>query len=94
MRRFITSAALALSLFGTAGFADARGLDRPVREIGHGPVVVRGGGELRYRDFGHRPAPYAEHFGFRAGYTWHRGAWTWNGYEWIWVPGYYVRVAL
>jgi hypothetical protein len=93
MRRFITSAALALSLLGTAGFADARGFDRP-REAGHGPVVIRERGAIHYRDFGHRPAPYAERFGFRAGYHWHPGAWSWNGYEWIWLPSYYFRVAL
>lgn len=91
MRRLITSVALAFSLFGMAGMADARGFDRPV-ERGHGPVVVRGGGA--YRDYGHRPDRIVEHYGFRAGYSWHAGDWTWNGYEWIWVPGYYVRIVV
>lgn len=103
MRRFITSAALAISLFGTAGFADARGFEgRGGREIGHGPVVVnrgpvRGGevrGELHYRDHGFRPERRAEHFEYRAGFNWHAGDWSWNGYEWVWVPGYYIRVVL
>nr|HEX4317800.1 hypothetical protein [Kofleriaceae bacterium] len=106
MRRFITSAALAISLLGTAGFADARGFGNG-REVGHGPVVVnrgpvrggeiRGGergGEIRYRDHGFRPERRAEHFDYRAGFNWHAGDWSWNGAEWVWVPGYYVRVVL
>jgi hypothetical protein len=126
MRRFLTSAALVISLFGTAGFADARGFGGGGRQAGHGPVVrgggvrggeirgggvrgggvrggeirgggfrggvVRGGGYGGYRDFGYRPAPYAEHYAFRAGYTWHAGDWQWNGYEWVWVQGYYVAL--
>lgn len=94
MRRFITSAALAFTLFGMAGLADARVIDRPVREIGHGPVVLRGGLDVHFRDYHRRPAPYAEHFAYRAGYDWRPGAWRWDGFEWIWAPGYYVRIAL
>jgi hypothetical protein len=94
MRRFIASAALAFSLFGLAGLADAREIDRPGREIGHGPVVVRGGVDMHFRDFHRRPAPYAEHIVYRSGYNWHPGAWRWNGAEWIWGQGYYVRVVL
>jgi hypothetical protein len=95
MRRFITSAALAFSLFGMAGMADARGFDRPV-ERGHGVVVRQGGVRdgAHFRDYGHRPERVVEHGGFRAGYSWHAGDWQWNGYEWIWTPGYYVRVVL
>ena len=110
MRNVIASIALAGSLFGFAGMADARGFEGPApraavvvrggREVGHGPIVGRGPvfgrGEVGYgyRDFGHRPDRYAEHFAYRAGYNWHAGDWSWNGYEWIWVPGYYVRIVL
>jgi hypothetical protein len=102
MRRFITSAALAISLLGTAGLADARGFGNG-REVGHGPVVVkrgpsRGGevrgGEAHYRDYGRRPERRVEHFDYRAGFNWHAGDWSWNGYEWVWVPGTYVRIVL
>ena len=93
MRRFITSAALAISLLGTAGFADARGFGNG-REVGHGPVVRNGRGDVHYRDRGFRPERRVEHFEYRAGFNWHAGDWTWNGYEWVWVPGYYVRVVL
>jgi hypothetical protein len=44
---------------------------------------------VRYRDYGRRPALIVENYDPVPGYIWMQGTWNWTGYEWSWVPGHY-----
>jgi hypothetical protein len=92
MRRFITLAALSLSLLGGGvAMADRGPGHRTERRRAPAAYHQRGNAHDQGR---HGPRGRNDHDRpriERARFVWLGGTWKWSGARWTWVPGHYER---